>query len=109
MDYGVFASLVTEDQVAKVVRGFEAAIMASFATDQARLPVVSTRELRITHAEMKRRTEMCMRMFKELRGDLKWGVDRILDRLPAFLRCELDGIPWKPDDRTIWTPEGDTR
>jgi hypothetical protein len=31
-------------------------------------------------------------------------LQRVLDHLPEYLRCELDGIPWQPDTRMVWVP-----
>ncbi|TMQ08612.1 MAG: hypothetical protein E6J90_39830 [Deltaproteobacteria bacterium] len=44
----------------------------------------------------------------QLRGDLGWGLQRVLDHLPHYFRCELDGQPWEPDRRTCWMPEDGT-
>jgi len=102
---GAFASLVTEDKVGKVALGIEAAVAQSFLEDLApgRIIIVHGGG-RITHAEIKRRGDMCIKIFRELRGDLKWTVERILDHLASFLRKTLDGIPWEPEARRAsWT------
>ena len=104
---GEFVGLVTDNQVGQVVLGIEAAVAESFATDQARLTVA--RDIRVTQDEVKRRANICMRIFRELRGDLKWGVHKILDQLPVYLRKELDGVAWKPSDASFWTPEVDIK
>lgn len=91
---GEFADLVAQDRIGQVVRGFEAAIKASFAHDHGPQ----------TQAEIKRRFDICARIFRQLRGDLSWSVPRILDHLPKYLRCELDGEPWTPDNKPVWTP-----
>lgn len=81
-------------EVSGVVLGFEQAISKSFADDLSRM----------TGAEVRRRFEICTRLFCALRADLRWGLQRALDQLPQYLRCELDGARWEPDARTIWMP-----
>lgn len=102
----MFASLVTEDKVGKVALGIEAAVAQSFIEDTApgRVIIVHGGN-RITRAEIKRRGDMCIKIFRALRGDLKWTVERILDHLALYLRKELDGVPWEPEARrATWTP-----
>ncbi|HET9621194.1 MAG TPA: hypothetical protein VFP84_07500 [Kofleriaceae bacterium] len=82
-------------ELAGVTLGIERAVARSFAADRAR----------ITATEVGRRFDLCLCMVAHLRGDLGWGLQRILDRLPHYLRCELDGQPWEPDRRTLWMPE----
>jgi hypothetical protein len=91
---GLFAELVAEEQIGRVVQGIERAVGASFLEDRARP----------TGDEIRRRFDICTRIIKELRGDLGWALPRIFDHLPRLLRCELDGIPWKLDERTLWAP-----
>jgi hypothetical protein len=79
----------------RVTLGIENAVARSFEVDRARM----------TAAEVRRRFEICRRLVAQLRGDLGWGLQRALDRLPHYLRCELDGQPWRPDTRTIWMPQ----
>ena len=90
-----FLDLVEHGQLARVAHAIETAVTTSFKTDGARP----------TGDEVKRRFRVCERIFRALRGDLSWGLERVLDRLPHYLRCELDRVPWKPDKRTIWMPE----
>jgi hypothetical protein len=91
---GAFLDLVTQDQVARVTLAIERAIAASFREDGARM----------TGDEVRRRFAICERLLRQLRGDLGWGLQRALDHLPRYLRCELDGVPWEPDARTVWVP-----
>lgn len=90
-----FARLIDENQVSRVTLAFEEMIANSFVTHPMN---------HLTRAEVKRRFDMCSKIFETLRSDLKWGVERILGRLPGYLASELDGIDWKPDARTIWAP-----
>lgn len=104
----MFLDLVAKDQIPKVVRGLERAVEKSFADDQQPgriILVTGVAKKAPSQAEMKRRGELCLKIFMALRGDLSWGIDRILDQLPRFLRLELDGTPWEPEARrATWTP-----
>ncbi|MBI3184629.1 MAG: hypothetical protein HYZ28_21035 [Myxococcales bacterium] len=96
---GPFLDLVTRDQVARVMLAVERAISGSFAEDGSRP----------TGDEVRRRFALCERLLRQLRGDLGWGLQRVLDHLPKYLRCELDGVPWRPEARTVWVPsDGET-
>ncbi len=92
---GAFLDLVTADQVARVTLAIERVIADSFGADDAR----------VTGDEVRRRFAICERLVRQLRGDLGWGLHRVLDHLPVYLRCELDGVPWEPDARVVWVPE----
>jgi len=89
-----FLDLVAQDQVGRVTLGIERAIEQSFREDGGRK----------TLDEIRRRFAICERLLRHLRGDLGWGLQRALDHLPGYLRCELDGIHWQPDARTVWVP-----
>lgn len=108
MQTGVFLDLVTSAQMPTVLAGVERAVLRSFNEDQQPgriILVTGARNRAPTRAEQKRRAEICVKIFKVLRGDLSWGVERILDSLPKFLRCELDGRSWEPEARrATWTP-----
>lgn len=88
-------SMVDAADLPRITTGIEEAVDRSFAEDHARM----------TSAEIRRRFDICERVLAQLRGDLGWGLQRAIDRLPYYLRCELDGQPWEPDNRTIWMPE----
>lgn len=91
-----FAKLIHDPKdLSKVTLAFERIIRASLESHPVR---------HLTDREITRRFEMCAKIFESLRSDLKWSIDRILDKLPSYLGCELDGSDWKPDARTIWTP-----
>lgn len=92
---GAFLDLAERGQLEPAVLGIERAVTRSFETDGARM----------TDAEVRRRFQICERLFRQLRGDLGWGLVRVLDHLPHYLRCELDGRAWEPDRRTLWMPE----
>jgi len=91
---GDFMKALAANELTRVVVGIEHAVHHSFVADGAR----------VTGEEIRRRFGICERLFRQLRGDLGWGLVRVLDHLPAYLRCELDGTPWEPDRRTCWMP-----
>lgn len=91
---GTFLDLVQREQVGTATIAIERAIALSFREDNAR----------VTGNEVRRRFAICERLVRHLRGDLGWGLQRVLDHLPRYLRCELDGVPWEPDARTVWAP-----
>ena len=89
-----FLNIAQSDQLGQAVLGIERAVAKSFEVDGARM----------TGAEVRRRFGICEHLVRQLRGDLGWGLQRVLDHLPQYLRCELDGVPWEPDCRTCWMP-----
>ncbi len=93
---GSFKQLVGDHTaLADVVNGIQTTIELSFAVDGAT----------ITGAEVKRRFQLCEGIFKVLRGDMQWGIARIVDHLPEYLRAELNGETWEPNSRTCWMPK----
>ena len=90
-----FLEFVAEDQVVAVAHAIEAAVAKSFEADRSRA----------TGDEIRRRFALCEHVIRQLRADLGWGLQRVLDHLPHYLRCEVDGQPWEPDKRTIWMPQ----
>jgi hypothetical protein len=91
---GFFLDLLAQDQIGPVVLGIENAVAQSFVEDRGRP----------TGDEIRRRFNLCARIVKQLRGDLSWAIPRVVDHLPRYLRCELDGILWTPETRSVWTP-----
>ncbi len=94
---GVFLDLVSADQLGQVTLAIERTIAESLRADGAR----------VTGAEVRRRFKICERLIRELRGDLGWSLQRVLDHLPRYLRCELDGVPWAPEACGLWVPGGE--
>lgn len=94
---GEFSKLVAEQEVGRVTCGILRTIERSFADDGSRK----------TQSEVARRFQICEKIFRLLRGDKGWGIQRVLGKLPEYLRCELDGKPWVPDERTIWAAGDD--
>lgn len=93
---GTLAKMVTEGWLGRVTHGIEGAIQRSFAEDEVLRPVT-------TRNEVQRRFRLCIEGFCLMRRDLHWAVPRILDEMPRYLRCKLDGAPWAPDEeRKSW-------
>jgi hypothetical protein len=90
-----FLSLIESEQLEQALLGIEHAVTRSFEADGTR----------VTGAEVRHRFAICERLVRQLRGDLRWGLVRVIDHLPHYLRYELDGQAWEPDRRTCWMPE----
>lgn len=85
-----------KESLGALVIGITEAIALSFEKRAMRNP---------TMEEKRRRFEILMRNILVLRGDHKWGVQRIVDAMPDILMTELDGGKYKPDEkRTTWVP-----
>ena len=80
---------------AQLAAGFQRVIAQSFEHDRSR----------VTGAETRRRFEICASLFARLAMDTGWSNGRVIDHLPYYLRCELDGKPWKPPKIGLWSPE----
>lgn len=94
-----FLDLISEEQLAQVTAGIETAVAHSFDADFSR----------VTRDEIRRRFAICEQLIRQLRGDLSWSLSRVLDALPRYLRCELDGIAWSPEVRATWMPENNSQ
>jgi len=98
MKPGALAQLVVDGDVGRVTNAIAEHVASSMVADRS--PE--------TRAEIKRRFDMCVAIFCELRSDLKWPVARILDMMPIYLRCKLDGAPYNPErdaERATWGAE----
>lgn len=87
-----FSNLIEDKSIGKVIKAFEDTILESYYEDKTR----------VTGDETKRRFDICAKIFRELKGDLGWSLQRILDHLPTYLRNELDGVLYEPDSRKSW-------
>jgi len=81
-----------------VAHAVERAVMRSFETRP--LPLRG-----ITTSEARRRVQICERIWKALRLEKGWSLQRACDHLYRYLVAELDGVAWEPDDRSIWVPD----
>lgn len=95
---GEFANLIDSNQVGAVTLAFETMIADSFVKHPMR---------HVTRSEVNRRFDICAKIFKTLRGELKWGVQRAIDRMPDYLNKVLNGESWQPDARACWMPGDD--
>jgi hypothetical protein len=82
----------------KLATVIEEAILRSFESRPMRAG--------ITQAEVKRRFEICERIWKVLHLEHKWSAQRACDHLYRFLLQEIDGISWEPNRRVLWVPDG---
>lgn len=89
---GALAKLIIDDEIGKATRSISRMIWNSFRTHPSRK----------TQAEIKRRFEICISIYKQCRGDLKFSTERALDNIPAGLAAKLDGAPWEPQTRDWW-------
>jgi len=94
MQEGDLQSLVSPDRLEGVAEALRDILWDSFVRDGAKK----------TEAEIKRRFTLCYSIFRTLRCDFQWSLPRILDTLPGYLRCELEGMSWQPSERAIWLP-----
>ena len=81
------------DMLGKLVNGITKAVHESFIESNLRDP---------TQGEIRRRFEICVKWAKVFRGDLKFGIQRIVDELANPLRAELLGVAYEPPARTSW-------
>ena len=97
-----FSSLLRNEQSPlELVQAINSAIAGSYRAERLRgeLPIVKTEEV-------KRRTQICLKWFKILRGDMGWTVEKTLDFLPMALRKEIDGEDFDPPTQNgAWSPE----
>ncbi len=80
----------------ELVNGITDALLASFRNQAMRIP---------TDQEKRQRFTICMDWAVILRGDMKWGVQRIVGAMPEILKTELSGSKWVPSKRQCWIPE----
>lgn len=78
-----------------ITNGVAKAVSLSFEEQHMKNP---------TRQEIRTRFEICIKWAKVLRGDLKWGVQRIADEMVNVLRAELCGQRYQPPKREVWVP-----
>ena len=88
----------------RVAAGIVAVVDASFETHPMR-----GGSNRVT-PEWTSRRDLCVQMFREMQGDLKWTTDRALSMLRPRLAARLDGRPdpltSRGERRGLWAPDG---
>ena len=88
--------LFPNEALGQLVTGITDAIYGSFKLQAMRVP---------TDEDKRQRFAICMDWAVILRGDMKWGVQRIVGAMPAILKTELSGVKWTPSLRQCWIPE----
>ena len=87
------------DNLRELQVGIRNVVRKSFETKGMRSP---------TEAAVRDRVDFCVTKAAELRRELIWGTERIIDSLPAALAAHLDGRTWEPSKRACWVPEDGT-
>jgi hypothetical protein len=82
----------------RLANGITTAVQKSFADQEGRM------RRDIPRIEIVDRFKECVRWARTLRGDLQWGVDRIVGQLDEILRCHLARIDYVPTERKCWMP-----
>lgn len=82
-----------------LTRGIFEAVDRSFQHDKGKM------KGDITIAEIRSRFAACVHWAKILRGDLKWGLERVIGQFDEILRCHLTKTPYKVPTRACWVPE----
>ena len=88
-------SLFPGATLGELVDGITNAIYGSFKQQSMKVP---------TDADKRQRFGICMEWAVTLRGDLQWGVQRIVGAMPDILRTTLAGGKWEPTKRQCWIP-----
>lgn len=55
-------------------------------------------------SEIRSRFAACIHWAKILRGDSKWGLERIIGQFDEIIRCHLAKIDYQPSTRQFWLP-----
>lgn len=83
-------------ELASVTASIYLAIERSFVTHPMR---------KFTEAEVKRRFEICIKWFRELKA-VPFTTRRTLNEIPIALRAELDHRPYSIPTSVLWSPTG---
>jgi len=104
-----FFELVNDPaQLEQVATHMLDAVLTSFATDVAREPFGAFRQPK--HSEVKRRSEIYIRVFKTMRKDVGYSLAKTLDLVGTALRYELDGVKYElPKADESWIVPGQSR
>ena len=86
------------EAMGRLTNGIFAAVDRSFRDKEQRL------KRDITLTEIKDRFEACIKQAKMLRGDLGWGVERIVGAMDEIMICHLAKVDYVPDKRKVWVP-----
>lgn len=97
-----FADLTgAPDLLARVRAAFTRALARSFAQDAATYGDDFARRMN-TDTERKRRAQLLATLYRRMRGDWGWSVQRTIDTLATALRVELDGGTYERPRGRLW-------
>lgn len=80
----------------KITNGIFSAVAKSFTRQKIEAPA---------RTEIKRRFELIMNHALMCRGDLKWGLERIVGAMDAMLEADANGSRWEPSERSVWVQQ----
>jgi hypothetical protein len=86
------------DTMGRLTNAINECIFKSFCDDKGKM------RTDVTQAEVKDRFTVCINTARQLRGDLRWGLERIVGALDEALICHLAKTDFKPSDRKCWVP-----
>lgn len=97
-----FGDLAGEPELlARVRRAFTRALAKSFDQDAAVCGVDFARRMN-TDTERRRRAQLLATLYRRMRGDWGWSVQRTIDTLAEALRVELDGGTYERPRGRLW-------
>ena len=85
----------TKEDIGALTKGVMEAVKKSFDKHAMNNP---------THTEIKRRFMFCIEAAKIMRGDLKFGLQRLIAEFDNVLAVRLRGETWEPPTRACWIP-----
>jgi hypothetical protein len=92
-------SMFPGEALGRLTNGIIAAVDRSFHDEHGQM------KREITRAEIKDRFAACVHWARILRGDEKWGLDRIIGQFDEIIKCHLAKAEYKIPTRALWTPE----
>lgn len=105
LEPGTLSRIVRCDsEIPIVYKAIERTVFASFAEDAKNsLIIIPGRNLNPSQQAVKERLNICLNWLLLARNELQFSLDRALAKMPYYLRCTLDGIPFNPED---WANRG---
>lgn len=95
-----FLNLIREGDFPRVARKIRDIVWESFIVDARRYLntdiILPGEEPRRTKSEVQRRTHICEKWIRIMRGDMGFGLEKTLDLLEYAMRSELDGKDFEP-------------
>ncbi len=90
--------------MARVQGAFARALAQSFREDARTYGMDFARRMLANEGERKRRADLLAQLYRRMRGDWGWSVQRTIDTLAEALRVELDGGTYERPRGSLWTP-----